>query len=93
MIGVFNKRLYVAILGTGKKDVSAMTKTIHSWYIDIKIKTFNDSISLFEAISLNKLQNHPFDMVYVNSEQKAEKMILNRSIPELPVFTYNNSLK
>jgi hypothetical protein len=93
MIGYFKNKLYIAILGDGKDEISRMKNTIHSWYLDIKIKTYQDSASLFEAINLNKLQNHPFDAVYVNSEQKAEKMILNRSIPELPVFTYNNSLK
>jgi len=90
MIGYFNRKLYVAILGNGKKEVSDMKDTIHSWYTDIKVKTFSDSASLFEALNLNKLQNHPFDMVYVNNEQKAEKMIINRTIPELPVMTYNS---
>lgn len=93
MIGYLNKKLYIAVLGNGVKEISNMTDTIHSWYKDIKVKSYTDSISFFESISLNKLQNHPFDAVYVNSEQKAEKMILNRTIPELPVFTYNNSTK
>jgi len=93
MIGYFNKRLYVAILGNGKDEVSRMKDTICGWYDNISIKTYQDSASLFEAINLNKLQNHPFDMVYVDYEKKAEKMVINRAIPELPVFTYNNSLK
>ena len=93
MVGYINKKLYVAILGSSKRELAEMTHTIRSWYAGIKIKTFIDSGSLFEAIGLNKLQNHPFDMVYVNSEQKAEKMIINRTLPELPVMTYNNSIK
>ena len=93
MIGYCKKKLYIAILGSSKKELADMTHTIKSWYTVIKIKTFIDSGSLFEAINLNKLQNHPFDMVYVNSDQKAEKMIINRTMPEILVMTYNNSPK
>jgi urate oxidase len=90
MIGYCKKKLYVAILGSSKKELADMTHTIKSWYAGIKIKTFIDSGSLFEAISLNKLQNHPFDMVYVNSDKQAEKMIINRTMPEIPVMTHNS---
>lgn len=93
MTGYFKKSLYVAILGSSKKELADMKHTIQSWYAGIKIKTFIDSGSLFEAINLNKLQAHPFDMVYVNSGHHAEKMIINKTIPELPVFTYNSSLQ
>ena len=89
----FNKKLYIAILGSGKDEIINMKSAARSWYDNISIKTYQDSASLFEAINLNKLQNHPFDMVYVDYEKKAEKMVINRAIPELPVFTYNNSLK
>ena len=91
MIGYFNQKLYAAVLGNDEMRINSVVSTIKEWYDDnIVVKTYNDSRLLFEAITLNKLQNHPFDMLYITEKNEAEKRVISKTAPELKIFTYNN---
>lgn len=91
MTGLLIKKYHIAILDNETDFVKKVVLSLKQWYSDkIVIKTFSDTYAMFEAVSVNKARNKPFDMAVVSPEQIAERMVLQRANPTLKVVAYSN---
>jgi len=86
MTGLLMKKYHIAILDNDDGFVTKVVGALKLWYSNkIVIQTYRDTHSMFEAVSLNKAKNKPFDMAVVSPEQMAERLILQRANPALKV--------
>lgn len=87
MTGLLVKRYHIAILDNEDRGfVTKVMGALKTWYNHkIVIKTYTDTRSMFEAISLNKAKNKPFDMAVVSSDLLAERLMLQRVNPNMKV--------
>lgn len=88
MTGLLTKKYHVAILDNENGGfVSKVVESLKKWYSDkIVIRTYTDSHSMFEAMSLNKSKNKPFDIAVLSPGKVAERMVLQRSNPSLKIL-------
>jgi hypothetical protein len=88
MTGLLVKKYHVAVLASANDNfMSQVIASLQQWYNDrVVIKAYSDTYSLFEAVSVNKAKNKPFDCAVLNPRQMAEKMVLQRSNPLLKVI-------
>ena len=87
MTGVIVKKYHVAVFAHNDGFVNQVVDAIKQWYNNqVVIKTYNDTHDLFEAISVNKARNKPFDCAVLAPRQDAERMVLQRSNPNLKVI-------
>ena len=87
MTGLIVKKYHVAVCSQDNNFVNQVVNAFRQWYNDqVVIKTYGDSHDLFEAISLNKSNNKPFDCAVLAPRRDAEKMVLQQSNPNLKVI-------
>ena len=88
MTGLLIKKYHVAVLTDENEGfVSQIIESLRKWYNDrVVIKTYSDTYALFEALSVQQARNKPFDCAVLNTNQMAEKMVLQRSNPSLKVI-------
>lgn len=88
MTGLLIKKYHIAILDNETDFVKKVIEVLKLWYSDrVVIRTYSDTYAMFEAVSINKARNKPFDMAVVSPEQVAERMVLQSANPTLKVVT------
>jgi len=87
MTGLLIKKYHIAILDHDNDGfVTRVVGALKTWYSNkVVIKTYYDTRSMFEAVNVNRAKNRPFDMAVFSPEQMAERMILQRTNPNLKV--------
>ena len=96
MTGLLNKKYHIAILDRNANILTEISTFLNLWYHGrVVVETYNDSYQMFEAVSVSKSKNKPFDIAIMSPEEVAEKMILKQTNPNLKVLTCTdaNSLK
>lgn len=87
MTGLLIKKYHIAILDENQCFLARIVNSLKGWYNNkIVIKTYKNSESLIEAVNLNKAKNNPFDLTVLRRKEYAEKLILQRSNPNMTIL-------
>jgi hypothetical protein len=87
MTGLFVKKYHVAILDENNAFVSQIVSALKLWYNHrVVVETYSNSKKMFEGINYSKAKKCPFDLAVMGKDDIAEKAILNRTDPKMPVL-------